>query len=174
MKTTGKSFPVSSSRFFAVVCSLAASALVGSLGAAWGGPGGPRGPYDGTFCPAGVPNLKVTAADTPDGAALIFKGSPEDLQAARSKLEAMAQRHSERLGPPENAGQPAPRNHMGMMAGRGGMGPMPPSTARVVSAPGNLQLVFEPRELGDLAALREAVRQHALQMSKGCHMGAPR
>jgi hypothetical protein len=172
LQTVGKPFLATASKRFFILCLVSFGSV--SLDHAFAQPGSGRGPGGagvGSYCPAGGANLRVSSAQTSEGAVLIFKGNAEELQAVRPRLEKMAERHSARSEARGNVGMPA-TGRVGVMPGNPLM--MPASGARVVSAPGNLQLVFEAGEARDLGALREAVRLHALQMTDGCAVRAPK
>lgn len=136
---------------------------------AQGGGMGQGGPQAGAFCPAAQSNLTLAYNEVPEGAALVFTGSADELAKAKPQMEAMAAKHSSMWSSSDSAARPQKGRMMGFDGQK-----MQPSTAKVVSGVGNLQIVFEPRDAKDLKALREAVRAHSTQMAAGCMRGAGR
>lgn len=99
-------------------------------------------------CPMMVKGTMVTAADTADGAALVFT-TTGDVAALRTKVAAMAEKHS------------------AMHAGGKVMAMMPSSRARAEDIDRGARLVLTPEAAADVAAIRAHVHKHAQEAKPG-------
>lgn len=100
-------------------------------------------------CPMKVEGTSVRSEEVEGGIAMVFTTTGDQAE-LRRRVADMAKMHDEHHG-----------------QGGGGMGKMPPSTARAEDVEGGARLVFVPRDPADLTALVEHVRDHADAMASG-------
>jgi hypothetical protein len=105
-------------------------------------------------CPLAVPGTKVSAADTPAGAALAFTTAPEGVADLRSRVRRLAEMHTA-----HHAG--------GATGGPGGHAMMPASSATAEETEGGARLVLTPKNPADAEGLRSIVRSRAERMQSG-------
>lgn len=150
-------------------------------------------------CPMNVPGTQVSAEDTVTGEAVTFSTTPDQADALRDRVHALAAMHNRyHLGA---AGGGTDHGMAGMDQGRagmdhatGGMGGMdhgmtggmgggmaeghmaagahaPPARADVEDTPTGARLLLTPVDPADVGVLRSTVRMHAEQMQQhGCAM----
>lgn len=103
------------------------------------------------MCPMKVSGTTVAATEVDNGIGLSFTTTTGDIAELRQRVRRMAQMHNQR------------GDHTMM----GGEMMMPPASAAAEDIEGGVQLVLQPRDSGQLGALREHVRTKARRMAGG-------
>jgi hypothetical protein len=107
-------------------------------------------------CPMTVPDAHVRSEDVEGGVALSFTTESGDIADLRRRVHALAEHH-------QRAAQGKGRHD----------GSMPAATASVEEIPEGARLLLEPRDPGQLDALRRRAEMHAARMERGeCPMMA--
>jgi hypothetical protein len=134
-------------------------------------------------CPMKLPGTTVQAVELEGAAALDFT-TTGDVAELRRRVAHMAEMHAQHQ---TGSGMACTMNHEGAtdhaahedmkgdehMMGHGMMQPMPAADVRSEELPQGARLIFTPKDSGDLAALREHVRQHSEHAAHGeCPMMA--
>jgi hypothetical protein len=128
------------------------------------------------ICPMNVPGTKVSASDTPSGAAVAFTTTPDQVPALRERVRAMAEMHEKHraagvAGASAPAGTPGGARGGPSGHGHGGMPMPPPAKATVEDVEGGARIVATPLDPVDLEKLRSATRMHAAHLQQhGCEM----
>ncbi len=107
----------------------------------------------GAMCPMHVAGTHISAEDTPDGVAIVFKTSG-DVAQLRDRVHAMAAKHDQMAG-------------SGMAACCAAMMSTVPSTVRAEDVDGGARMVLTPRDPAQLTALRDHVHERAAMMASG-------
>jgi hypothetical protein len=144
------------------------------------------------MCPMNVPGTKVSAEDTATGAAFTFTTTPDQVQALRDRVSAMAEMHNRHhaamgehgsmqgsagAGGMHGDAQGSAGMHGSMHGGAGteggaeGMGMPVAARASAEDVDGGARLVLTPNDPADLPKLQSMVRAHAEHMEQsGCPM----
>lgn len=143
-----------------VVLAAAAAAITGCVPRATMAAAEPGVEVLDGMCPTDLPGATVTAEEVEGGAALVFTTRAGDVAALRDEVREMADMNNQnRLD-----GKPMGRGTGGLVPG--GM-MIPATTASAEDIEGGARLVFEPKDISQVEAIRDQARVRAARMATG-------
>jgi len=119
------------------------------------------------MCPMQLPGVHVTAADTADGAAMVFTTTMANVEEVRQRVRHMAAMRNMHQGGMMHAQGGGPGGGCPMMGGADGAMRMPNAQSRAEDVADGEQIVFVPTAPAEIDAVRAHVRAHAALMQSG-------